>query len=320
MDNAVMTACCTETAAAQTHPIVNAVDSKLPCGRCGARSSGVCGGAAPSDLARLAALATIANVSRGQTFIHEGAPAEHFCMLIQGSAKLYKVLPDGRRQIVGFAYAGSFLGVSAPEYYAFSAEAIEPIRLCRLSRHGLLRLLGDSDAMKQRLLDVAINKLVLAQEHMVLLGRKTTIERVASFLLFQAKRPQPRGVLPPRVRLPMSRGDIADYLGVTIETVSRSLTKLANSGVIAIPNIHEVAILDLSRLESLAQGASLEGVVSSVRSAFDEAPRPITGGSFAVPLANADRPIHLAGAGGHTRRPKPFSHLEQQIPPEVAVA
>jgi CRP/FNR family transcriptional regulator len=239
---------------AQPRPIADAVGSILPCARCGARACGVCGGAAPPNLPRLAALATIANVSRGQTFIHEGAPSEHFCILIQGSAKLYKLLPDGRRQIVGFGYAGSFLGVSAPEHYAFSAEAIEPIRMCRLSRRGLLRLLSDSDAMKQRLLEVAVNKLVLAQEHMVLLGRKTTIERVASFLLFQSKRPQPRGVLPPRIHLPMSRGDISDYLGVTVETVCRSLTKLAKFGVIAIPNIHEVVILDLSRLESLAHG------------------------------------------------------------------
>ena len=126
------------------------------------------------------------------------------------------------------------------------------MRLCRLSRPGLLRLLSDSHAMKQRVLDVAVSKLLLA------LGRKTTIERVASFLLFQAKRPQPRGVLPPRIHPSMSRVDIADDPGVTVETVCRSLTKLAKSGVIAIPNIHEVVILDRSRLESLMRGVSLE--------------------------------------------------------------
>ena len=259
MDNAALTACCKNSAAAHTD-LIAAVELNQPCGRCGARTYGVCGGVAPRDLPRLAALATIASVSRGQTFILEGAPAEHFCILIQGSAKLYKLLPDGRRQVVGFGYAGSFLGVSAPEYYAFSAEALEPIRLCRLSRRGLLRMLSDSHAMEQRLLDVAVNKLLLAQEHMVLLGRKTMIERVASFLLFQAKRPQPRGVLPPRIHLPMSRVDIADYLGVTVETVCRSLAKLAKSDVITIPNIHEVVILDRSRLESLARGFSLERV------------------------------------------------------------
>src|SRR5208337_264941 len=210
MDNALAGACCTERAAARTQPFVDVVESTRPCG---ARAYGVCGTVARPQLPRLAALATIANACRGQTFMHEDAPAEHFCILIQGSAKLYKLLPDGRRQIVGFGYAGSFLGVSAPEYYAFSAEAIEPIRMCRPSRRGLLRLLSDSDAMRQRLFEVAVNKLVLAQEHMVLLGRKTMIERMASFLLFQAKRPQPRGVLPPRIHLPMSRGDIADYLG-----------------------------------------------------------------------------------------------------------
>jgi len=279
MDSAATTSCCTELAAARTRLSADAVDAVQPCGRCAARACGVCGGVAAPDLPRLAALATIANVPRGQTFIHEGAPAEHFCVLIQGSAKLYKLLPDGRRQIVGFVYAGSFLGVSAPETYAFSAEALESTRVCRLSRRGLLRLLSDSHAMEQRLLDVAVNKLRLAQEHMVLLGRKTTIERVASFLLFQAKRPQPRGVLPPRIHLPMSRIDIADYLGVTVETVCRSLAKLAKSGVIAIPNVHEVVILDLAYLESTARGASPERSLRLVRPA-DDFPARMMGGAF----------------------------------------
>lgn len=262
-----------------TRPIANAVDSILPCGRCGARASGVCSAVAGPALPRLAALATIANATRGQTFIHEGEPAEHFCILIQGSAKLYKLLPDGRRQIIGFGYAGSFLGVSAQENYTFTADAIEPIRMCRLSRRGLLRLLGDADAMRQRLLEVAVNKLALAREHLVLLGRKTPIERVASFLLFQAKRPQPRGVLPPRIHLPMSRLDIADYLGVTVETVCRSLAKLAKFGAIAIPNVHEVVILDRAYLESMEQGASLERVLFPVRRAHGEF-MPTTGGAF----------------------------------------
>lgn len=278
MDNAVTTACYIEGAAVQTRPIAYAVDLILPCGRCGARAVGVCGAVGGPALPRLAALATIANASRGQTFIHEGEPAERFCILIQGSAKLYKLLPDGRRQVIGFGYAGSFLGVSAAENFAFSADAIEPIRMCRLSRRGLLRLLSDTDAMKQRLLEIAVSKLALAREHLVMLGRKTPLERVASFLLFQAKRPQPRGVLPPRIHLPMRRLDIADYLGTTVETVCRSLTKLAKLGVIAIPNAHEVVILDHRYLELMEQGASLERDSRPVRRAHGEFLTPTTGG------------------------------------------
>jgi len=254
MDRGVATASCTETAAAQIRPVTNAVESLLPCWQCGARSYGVCGGLARPELPRLASLVTVAKASRGKIFIHEGASAEHFYILIQGSAKLYKLLPDGRRQIIGFGYVGSFLGLADSENYSFSAEAIEPMRMCSLSRRSLQSLLSHSGALQQCLLEVAIHELALAQEHMMLLGRKTTIERVASFLLSQTKCPQPRGVLPPRIRLPMARGDIADYLGVTLETICRTIAKLAKRGVIAIPNVHEVVILDPSRLAALAKG------------------------------------------------------------------
>ncbi|MEJ1975292.1 MAG: helix-turn-helix domain-containing protein [Acetobacteraceae bacterium] len=107
--------------------------------------------------------------------------------------------------------------------------------------------------MEQRLLDVAISDLTEAQEQLLLIGRKTAIERVASFLLLQTRRPQPRTVLWPRIYLAMSRSDIADYLGMTVETISRTLTKLKACGAIAIPNIHEIDILDISHLEVLAQ-------------------------------------------------------------------
>ena len=149
MDNVVATVGWTNEPAARTYTIPEAGESTRPCGACGARGHGVCGAVAHGDLPRLAAAAAIANVSRGQTFIPEGAPAGHFYILIQGSAQLYKLLPDGRRQIIGFANVGSFLGVSALETYAWSAEAIEPVRMCRLSRPGLIRLLGESDAMRR---------------------------------------------------------------------------------------------------------------------------------------------------------------------------
>jgi CRP/FNR family transcriptional regulator len=243
------------SAVAKRGAMTDGIHSLLPCGSCEVRANGVCNGVSRPDLPRLAALATIVEVSRGQTFILEDAPAEHFCILILGSAKLYKLLPDGRRQIIGFAYSGSFLGLAVSEGYAFSAEAIEPIRMCRMSRARLQTVLSDFRTLERRLLDVAVHDLVRAQEQMLLLGRKTVSERVASFLVFQTTRPQPRDVRWPRIHLPMSRIDIADYLGVTVETISRALAKLRECGVIAIPNVHELVIIDLPRLEALAHGA-----------------------------------------------------------------
>ncbi len=108
--------------------------------------------------------------------------------------------------------------------------------------------------MEQRLLQVASNELVAAQEQMLLLGRKTARERLASFLMAQSRQGvmchQSRG----RFALPMTRGDIADYLGLTIETVSRTLTKLRGEGMIEIPSSTEIVIRDRDGLESLAEG------------------------------------------------------------------
>ncbi len=162
----------------------------------------------------------------GKNFVTEGEPASAFFNISSGTVRLYKLMPDGRRQITGFVGIGHFLGLAVSDTYAFSAEAIEPVRYCRFSRTKLRALLDDFPALEKRLLQVASDELVAAQEQMLLLGRKTARERLASFLLAQSR----LGVAcqTPRVQfaLPMTRGDIADYLGLTIETVSRTLTRL----------------------------------------------------------------------------------------------
>ena len=241
-------------ALAQGNAVPTDTASPLPCGLCKARAHGVCSAVAGPGLGRLAGLARIVEVSRGQTFVDEDAPAEHFYILIVGSAKLYKLLPDGRRQIIGFEHANSLLGLSASGTYQFSAEALEPLRMCRIPRAGLQGMLRDFPMMHRRLLELTLNELARAQDQMLLLGRKTATERVASFLLSQATRASPPGARQVRIQLQMSRRDVADYLGLTDCTVTRSLAKLVKLDVIAIPNVHEVVILDAPRLEAVDQG------------------------------------------------------------------
>ena len=225
-----------------------------PCARCDARAQSVCNAIPEPQLRRLAEAATIGTAAPGSSFISEGDPAGAFFNMTEGTAKLYKLMPDGRRQITGFVGVGHFLGLAVSDTYAFSAEAIEPVRYCRFSRTRLRALLDDFPAMEQRLLQVASNELVAAQEQMLLLGRKTARERVASFLLAQSW----LGVVcqTPRARfaLPMTRGDIADYVGLTIETVSRTLTKLRAEGLVDIPNTTEMVIRNRAALERIAEG------------------------------------------------------------------
>jgi CRP/FNR family transcriptional regulator len=239
------------------HPLVldpqGGVD---PCASCGARALSVCNAIGDADLARLAALTVVTEAPAGRTFINEGEPAECFFNITAGSAKLFKLLPDGRRQITGFVAVGHFLGIAVSDTYAFSAEAIEPVRYCRFSRTRLRALLDDFPLMEKRLLEVAANELVAAQEQMLLLGRKTARERLASFLLLQSRLGLPCGHSRRRFILPMTRGDIADYLGLTIETVSRTLTRLRGERLIGLVSQNELLILNHHALERLAGGLS----------------------------------------------------------------
>jgi CRP/FNR family transcriptional regulator len=239
----------------QTRPLVLQSRGAIePCSRCDARSRSVCNAIPDTGLRRLGEAATTHTVASGSTFVTEGEPASAFFNITGGSAKLYKLLPDGRRQITGFVGVGHFLGLAVSATYAFSAEAIEHVRYCRFSRAKLRALLDDFPAMEKRLLQVASNELVAAQEQMLLLGRKTARERVASFLLAQSR----LGVIcqTPRVQfaLPMTRGDIADYVGLTIETVSRTLTKLRSDGLVDIPNATDIVICNRPAMERIAEG------------------------------------------------------------------
>jgi CRP/FNR family transcriptional regulator len=225
-----------------------------PCAACEARQLSVCNAIPDADLARLATIAVVTEVSAGQCFIGEGEPANSFFNITAGTAKLFKLLPDGRRQITGFVATGHFLGLAVSDTYAFGAEAIERVRYCRFPRAKLRTLLDDFPLMEKRLLEVAANELVAAQEQMLLLGRKTARERLASFLLLQSRQGMPCGHLRQRFWLPMTRSDIADYLGLTIETVSRTLTRLRAEGLITIMSQSELAIRDPVGLESLAGG------------------------------------------------------------------
>ncbi len=225
-----------------------------PCASCAARGVSVCSAIEDKDLARLAATAVVREVAKGETFIQEGEPATDFFNVTRGTVKLFKLLPDGRQQVTGFAGAGHFLGLAVSDTYAFSAEAIEPARVCRFSRPKLRELINDFPALEDKLLQTACNDLVSAQEQMLLLGRKTARERVASFLMSRADSCAAGLSDANAVALPMTRSEIADYLGLTIETVSRTFSRLKAEKRIAIPSNSEILILDRPGLSSMAAG------------------------------------------------------------------
>jgi CRP/FNR family transcriptional regulator, anaerobic regulatory protein len=221
---------------------------------CDVRAITVCKAIADADVARLATIAVVTEVRAAQCFVDEGEPADSFFVVTAGTAKLFKLLPDGRRQIIGFVGPGHFLALAVSDTYAFSAEAVEPVRYCRFQRAKLRTLLDDFPLMEKRLLEVASDELAAAQEQMLLLGRKTARERLASFLLMQSRQGLPCGQSRKRFNLPITHRDIADYIGLTMETVSRTLTRLQAERLIDIVSPSQMEICDPVALVDLAGG------------------------------------------------------------------
>lgn len=224
------------------------------CDSCGARPLSVCGSIDDADLGRLDALAEHIAVQPGEALIREGDSARHVFNITSGSVRVYKLLSDGRRQITGFLFAGDFLGLATGETYVFSAEAIEPVTACRFRKSDYRTLIRETPALEATLLDRANHELAAAQNQMMLLGRKTALERVATFLLDLPGHDPARAAAAGHVHLPMTRSEIADYLGLTIETVSRVLTRLKTSGVIRLLSLTGLHIEQPGVLRALAEG------------------------------------------------------------------
>lgn len=224
-----------------------------PCEACSVRELSVCGVLSPSELDRLEAIVGKNNFAPLQMIFSEGDAAASLFNVTGGVVKIYKLLPDGRRQITGFLFPGDFLGLALHDTYSYSAEAITAVSLCRFPRTKLETLMGEMPHLEKQMLRTASNELAAAQDQMLLLGRKSAAERVATFLLMLHRRALRRddshGAL---LDLPISRADMADYLGLTIETVSRTFTKLKNEGLITLPGTHKVDLADMDQLEDLA--------------------------------------------------------------------
>ena len=221
------------------------------CTDCSVRQFSLCAALDNAELRELEHLGRHIHFTSCETVFAQEEMTTSFYNLLEGVMRLYKLLPDGRRQIVGFALPGDFLGMTASPRHTFSADAIGPVTICRFSRAAFARFIEDKSHLLRRINELAVRELSQAQDHMVLLGRRSAEEKVATFLIGWRDRLGRLGHLAKTVPLPMSRQDIADFLGLTIETVSRTFTKLERDGVIEIlPG--SIGLLDPARAEALA--------------------------------------------------------------------
>jgi CRP-like cAMP-binding protein len=206
-----------------------------------------------SVMAELDRVGTPLSVGRGQTVVVSGDAAHYVFKVSSGTLRAVRLLNDGRRHIARFLSAGDFFGLTAGEEYSLSVEAIEDAAVIRYARRGFEALLDRDPRFGRRFFSLLCQELSAAQDRILLLGRKNAAERMATFLLAMAERKTAGGAHPAsEIELPMSRTDVADYLGLTIETVSRLLTHLRGERIIDMPRMQRIVLVDREALEELS--------------------------------------------------------------------
>jgi CRP/FNR family transcriptional regulator, anaerobic regulatory protein len=200
------------------------------------------------------AQAALRRVEAKEFVFAEGDPTTHLFRIESGAVSLYKVLSDGRRQIVGFAYPGDLIGLGAEGEHVMNAQAIKPTRLRCLPMAALYRSAVQDAALAFKLYEALTRELATTREIMMITGQRSAMERVAGFLLAFSRRSLRNGNDPVNIELPMTRADIGDFLALTIETVSRTFSKLKSLGLIDLRQSNRVKLVDLAELERLADG------------------------------------------------------------------
>ncbi|NNE22499.1 MAG: Crp/Fnr family transcriptional regulator [Rhizobiales bacterium] len=228
------------------------------CRSCEARHKGVCGALNPAQLAALAKQTTRREITEGTELIAADEPVASYSNIMSGVVKLSKLLADGRQQIVGLQFAPDFLGRPLKADSRIAAEAATTVRLCSFPKTTLERMMKEAPGLEHKLLEQALNELDEARDWMVTLGRKSAREKIASFLYLIAVHIDPEvddltdgGC---SFDLPLTRADIADFLGLTIETVSRQLTKLRQQNIITIANNRHITVPDINLLRECCEG------------------------------------------------------------------
>lgn len=227
-------------------------DVPVVCRSCEARHGGVCGVLTPQQLTELSKHSTRRWVGAGSEVVGQGERVNSYSNILKGVVKLSKMMSDGRQQIVGLQFAPDFIGRPFHEESTLTAETAIDTEVCIFPKPVIERLVNESSTLGHLLHSQALKELDEARDWMLTLGRKTAQEKVASFLYLIATHLDPEKGETMTYELPLSRADIADFLGLTIETVSRQMTKLRKDGVIQIENNRHLTVPVMDRLRRAA--------------------------------------------------------------------
>ncbi|MEY3003057.1 MAG: hypothetical protein RLZZ491_233 [Pseudomonadota bacterium] len=226
--------------------------SPVDCAQCPIRHRAVCARCETDELEQLEAIKYYRSFSAGQTIVWAGDKMDFVASVVHGVAALSQTMEDGRRQMVGLLLPSDFIGRPNRDRVSYDVTATTDVQLCCFRRVPFQDMLVNTPHVSQRLLEMTLDELDAAREWMLLLGRKTAREKIASFLSIIARRDaslQARATIG-RVAfdLPLTREAMADYLGLTLETVSRQMSSLKKDGVIQLDGKRRIVVPDFEAL------------------------------------------------------------------------
>ncbi len=236
------------------------------CGDCPIRHKAVCARCETDELAALERIKYYRSFEAGQTIIWAGDRMDFVASVVTGVATLSQSMEDGRTQMVGLLLPSDFLGRPGRELASYSVKAVTPVVMCCFRRAPFEDMMARTPHIEGRLLEMVLDELDAARDWMLLLGRKTAREKIASLLAIFARRaalPDPAGPRGPfSFNLPLTREAMSDYLGLTLETVSRQISALKREGVIVLEGSRHVAVPDINRLSAESGGDGEDEVVA----------------------------------------------------------
>lgn len=236
--------------------------AETECADCPIRHRAVCARCEPDELDRLEQIKYYRNFEAGQTIAWAGDEMNFVTSVVRGVATLSQTLQDGRTQMVGLLLPSDFIGRPGRKASPYDVTAVSDVTLCCFRRKPFEQILSITPHIAERLLDMSLDELDAAREWMLILGRKTAREKIASLLTIIARREASAGLVATRgmivIDLPLTREAMADYLGLTLETVSRQISALKNEGIIVLDGKRRVLVPDIRRL-MLETGDDMDG-------------------------------------------------------------
>ena len=229
---------------------------RMRCDTCQVRREGICAALDDDARAQISQIARRRVLPPHNVIFRDGDEADHYFSITSGIVKLVKTLADGHQHIVGLIHQPDFMGQTLNRRHSYAAESATEVELCAYPRAAFDAFMKLHPELERQIFEMTIRELDVCRDWTLLLGRKCSFERVAGFLLMMARRmPKVAGADGNSVHfeLPFTRAEMADYLGLTLETVSRQFSRLKTKGIIALPSSRDITIPDIAYLSTVAR-------------------------------------------------------------------